>query len=99
MREAALADLADGLLKRIKIAQSNNQEFLIEKDVVYAPYLQLICEAIESHIVFVHRDPFDVVESWTGWGDRVFGNAYRDQIPHTYLSQEAANNALTCCTH
>ena len=71
-----------------------DQAVYVEKTVAAGPYLDLLAEEIDARIVLVVRNGLDVVHSWTQWSDSVFGNIYRDEVPHRFLSERAKRNVL-----
>jgi 2-polyprenyl-3-methyl-5-hydroxy-6-metoxy-1,4-benzoquinol methylase len=88
-------DVRDTIGLRWELAKKAGSPAFVEKNVIYGPYLEIVAERLDAHIIFVHRNPWDVVESWLTWSDGVFGNLLRDQLPHSYLSLEARSNLFT----
>lgn len=93
IREPQLSDLDHGLIVRTQQAIEARRVH-IEKDTVFGPYLSLIEKRFRSHFVLPVRRPEMVVESLTYWMDQGFGNAYKEDVPHTFLSPHATELAL-----
>jgi SAM-dependent methyltransferase len=75
------------------------QSVYVEKTVSAGPYLNLLAEYLDARIVLVVRNGLDVVHSWTQWSDSLFGNIYRDEIPHHYLTKTAESKVLNYPLH
>lgn len=93
IREPKSVDLDRGLAARTEKAIQEGRVHL-EKDTVFGPYLGLIEERFRTHFVLPVRRPEEVVESLTHWMDQGFGNAYKEEVPHTFLSPSATELAL-----
>lgn len=88
-------------IKRVEAHRERfgEQSVYVEKTVSAGPYLNLLAEHLDARIVLVVRNGLDVVHSWTQWSDSIFGNIYRDEIPHHYLTKTAERKVLNYPLH
>lgn len=94
------ASLRDGVVNRLQnhLGDEGGQIYG-EKDVSYAPFIELISRELPTRFVYIHRDGRDVVRSLVNWHDCKFGTVYRECADPGDLNSAAISSAANLPVH